>query len=713
MKRVKHINGDAIYRVAAVEVSNVSDEERTIDLVLMTESPVEVFDVQKGQIVEEVVRVDGLEMPKQVPLLDTHKRDSVRYVVGSIRNLRKEDRAEGPAIMGRAYFAADAESVRTHQAYRDGHLTDFSVGALRRAIQYEGDRRIVTKSKLVEGSTVVRGADPNAKALPATMRAYIDPHGAMEEAMLNELKTKLVERGLSADADEKETMAFVDTLLKRDPEPKGDDDLRRELEELKAQLVERAKKDAESEKAQAELARRKEIEELCRDGRVEDEVQRQYIQDGTSVEDVAKAILKRQATSHTDPVGPISFGPSDKEKFYFAARDSIALRAIQGAGLSPHKALERAKASGDFDSIHRSTALVETLEKPSQGTQDFRNVGMLDLARMFCERAGVRVTGLPTQELVKRALQLPSLIERASDGPAFHVTASFPNLLLDAANKTLLAAYDEAAVTYPSWVRTAPSAPDFKTLNRVRFGELSDPKIVPENDEYPETSASDNKESYRVEKYGQIFSISMEAIVNDDLNAISRIPAMQGNAMRRKINKVVYAILTSNPNLSDGIALFHATSHGANLDATALAEGALDTGFNVMMTQAGLDSGTILNIQPRFLIVPAGLSATAERLVTGGVVAATVANLPLYGSGRPRPLTVISEGQLDGTSTTGWYLAADPGQVDTIELSFLRGEESPVLEREAGFTTDSVKYKVRQSFAAKAIDFRGLYQGNS
>jgi hypothetical protein len=52
----------------------------------------------------------------------------------------------------------------------------------------------------------------------------------------------------------------------------------------------------------------------------------------------------------------------------------------------------------------------------------------------------------------------------------------------------------------------------------------------------------------------------------------------------------------------------------------------------------------------------------------------------IYGRGGVRALQVVEEAQLDGNSTSAWYLAADPSQIDTVEVSFLQGEESPVLD---------------------------------
>ena len=405
---------------------------------------------------------------------------------------------------------------------------------------------------------------------------------------------------------------------------------------------------------------------------------------------------------------------SAMDKLCNVASAGLTSRFLQAGRLNPHTALERAKQSGDRDAIERATGLVNTQDLLShRGADEFRYASLADIARKFVDLTGANTASMPKHEIVRQAM-----LQRSDAG--YHTTGSFSNVLLDATNKTLLASYDEAAVTYPLWVRTGPSAPDYKTLNRIRFGELGDPGVVPENHPYPESRPTDSKESYNVEKHGTIFSISLEAVVNDDVNAISRLPAMEGNAMRRAINRAVYSILTSNPNLSDGIALFHATSHGENLDATALAAGALDTGFNVMMTQSGLHADSLLNIQPRYLIVPAALSATALQLTNstanpsvGGDTTGSSGVVNLYGPGGPRTIIPVIEGQLDASSTTAWWLACDASQCDTIDLTFLQGEEAPVLERMQGFEVDSVKYKVRQSFAAAPVDFRGLYQGNS
>jgi hypothetical protein len=117
------------------------------------------------------------------------------------------------------------------------------------------------------------------------------------------------------------------------------------------------------------------------------------------------------------------------------------------------------------------------------------------------------------------------------------------------------------------------------------------------------------------------------------------------------------------------------------------------------------------------LIVPAALSATALQLVgsvadpaAGGSAVGNANTKNIYGPNADRPLRVVVEPVLDASSSTAWYGAASTSQVDTIELSFLAGEESPVLENEWDFDKDFYKYKVRQTFGVAPIDFRGLYK---
>ena len=698
MKESERQSQADIFRAASLRIEGVDRENRSLPLVLATSDPVMAYDMTRMQIVEETLHVEGIEIPlnRQVPMIDTHEDGSVANVLGSIRDLQV---SEG-RLIGRAFFANDDVSRATFEKYADGHLQDFSVGALTVERQYEQSdgilRKIVTKSRLIEGSAVVAGSDRNAKAILA-QRAYVEPELLRKEVMDEKLKDLLIERGLKEDATDGEILEFVERGLQEEKDPLSPTvalDIVRQLKKsgnVDVAPAEPERKD-ESELVQRARKRWSEIDALCEKHDITSDVRRTYLDGEMKVEEVAKDILDT-ITRTGKPVGPshrIETGESERDKFYDAVHAGIVQRSLSGLKIPDDVAKE----------IH---------DVP--GASDFRYRRVGDIAKEFCQRSGQRIEGLPDHEIIRKAIQIRDFVQRAG---SFHTTGSFSNLFLDAMHKTLRAAYDEAPSTYQRWVRQAGSASDYKQLHRIVFGEMGLPSEVPENSSYPELTTTDSKESYRIAKYGGVFSITLEMLVNDDLDAMTRIPRMQGNSMRRKINRDAYSILTANGALSDGIALFHGSSHGANLDSNALAESALDTGFNVMMTQSGTDSTTVLGLMPRFLIVPAALSATAARLTGGGIVPETVSNVPLYGTGGPRPLEVIAEGQLDQLgSTTNWWFAADNNVIDTVEITFLQGEESPALERHDEFKTDTINYKIRQSYGIKAIDYRGLYQGNS
>ena len=70
-------------------------------------------------------------------------------------------------------------------------------------------------------------------------------------------------------------------------------------------------------------------------------------------------------------------------------------------------------------------------------------------------------------------------------------------------------------------------------------------------------------------------------------------------------------------------------------------------------------------------------------------------------------LQVLVESRITGNT---WLMATDPSQVETIEYAYLSGNEGVYLETRQGFDVDGIEIKARLDFAAKALDWRGLYR---
>lgn len=709
--------------------------------VIATENIVQRWDEKVGGIVNEVLLMDGVVFrggKDQIPIVDSHDDSTVRNIFGSIQRLAIDSQAG--ELYGLPVFATDSESQVIAQRMNEGHITDFSITGepietifvprgekyvTRRGETITGPALIHTKWMPLNASICATGAD----VASTVRRSYTDLKRIkrMDEALLGQLKAM----GLPEEIiDANQALSWVlGKLSASEPvasppvenmsEPPMAEDKPAE-EPSKPPLVESMEdeeKKVELSRSKAEAlirraleqdkSRRKEIQAACKLARIERAFADQLCDDGISVDDARKRILERMATQETgSSVGAeIRQTESADDKFYAAAHDGLIERAKTRSGIKRSLYL-----SGD---------------KPAQGHDEFSNLNLIRLASRICERQGFPVQRMSNPEIAQAAIGNRHVARkyRVERDNAYHTTGTFPNLMLDAANKTLLSAYEEAEFTWKTWARQGSSVEDFKAINRIRFSESGNPEIVPETQPYPERAMSDSKESYRVEKYGAIFTVSWETIVGDDLDALSRIPAMHGNAMRRMQNKKVYEVLTSNPTMGDGYSLFsssHASGSNTSGAAAVISETTLNAGFVGMALQKGLNSDAVLGIVPRYLIVPVTIAATALQFTNsmapptvGGSAVGTSGTHNLYGPGGGRPLTVVADPTLDAASTSVWYLAADPSTVDTVELSFLAGEETPVLEEEWVMENDVWKYKIRQTFGVKAIDWRGFWRNSA
>ncbi|MCA3448633.1 MAG: peptidase U37 [Rhodobacter sp.] len=332
-----------------------------------------------------------------------------------------------------------------------------------------------------------------------------------------------------------------------------------------------------------------------------------------------------------------------------------------------------------------------TLFQLDDSARQFRGMSLLELARESLTNAGVNTRGLSRDEVATRSL---------------HSTSDFPEILSAVTNKTLRQAYETYPRTFMLFCRQV-LATDFKSMHRVQLGEAPQLLEVGESGEFKRGTLGESKESYKVKTYGRVVAITRQTLINDDLDAFTRIPAMYGNSIAQLESDVVWGIITANPAMADGNALFHTTHKNLAATGTALAVDAVGAARAAMALQTGFDKKTVLNIRPAFLIVPAALELRAEQLVAQNLVPATPATVVPQSI---RSLSPISEPRLDAASPTAWYLAASPNQIDTIEYAYLEGQQGAYVETRNGFDVDGVEIKCRLDFGAKAIDWRGLYR---
>ena len=363
-----------------------------------------------------------------------------------------------------------------------------------------------------------------------------------------------------------------------------------------------------------------------------------------------------------------------------------------------------ARGGGERDSAYRDAISEALLHRHAPGqhpiterARDFRGMSLLEIARHATERRGVNTRGMSKMELAGEAL-----LGRV--GNALHSTADFPFILANVANKTLRAAYDSTPRTFTAWARQA-TITDFKPVQRTQLGGAPDLQRVPESGEFSYGTIGEGREVYALLTYGRIVGITRQTLINDDLDAFTRVPSAFGAAAADLESDIVYSILTSNPLMSDGLALFVA-GHGNVGTAAGITETSLAEAFRLFGNQRGLE-GRQISILPRYIITPPGARSVEARKNVTATTPAAVAGVNAFAN----RLETIEEARLiPAAGADPWFLAADPSRIDTVEYAYLEGSNGVTTETRTGFEVDGIEIKARHDFASKAIDWRGIYR---
>lgn len=303
-------------------------------------------------------------------------------------------------------------------------------------------------------------------------------------------------------------------------------------------------------------------------------------------------------------------------------------------------------------------------------------------------------------------------------------STSWAQILGDSITRRMVAEYSQPSLQ--SWrmvVNIGPPIADFRTQRITRMGGYGTLPTVLEGAPYQAlTSAGDEEATYALAKKGGTEDYTLEMVANDDLRALQAIPRKLGQAASQTIYRHVWdQFAISVPTCTyDSVALFHA-SH-ANTTSTALSSTALEVSRKNMRKQAGYgDTANILSLAPKFLITVPDLEALAFELCTSAVAipsgapVGAASNIPNLHQG----MTPVIIDYWSATTTTAWFLAADPAMCPTIEVGFYQGREDPELFTQSdptvgsAFSADKVTWKVRHIYGSAPVDHRGLSRGNS
>jgi hypothetical protein len=285
-------------------------------------------------------------------------------------------------------------------------------------------------------------------------------------------------------------------------------------------------------------------------------------------------------------------------------------------------------------------------------------------------------------------------------------TSDFPSITENVLNKVALQRYQLAERTWEPLVKKR-TVKDFKPVSNVRLNDviIDEDSQIEESGEYTFVKMTDSKESYAVRKYGKKAILSWEALINDDLSLFNDTTSLIMDGFTQFQNKLFYQILASDVAIKsgankmfDGKLVFDA-SHKNIAVAAAISIDSLSAMRLLLRTQKA-PNGSLLNLNPKFLIVGPQNEQLAEQFTSSNYVATEQGKINKLGAS----LTPIVDAQItDGR----WFLSATPSQIASTEVASLAGQEM-YTESRYSFDVDGMEIKFRLTHGIKVVDFRGM-----
>lgn len=649
------------YARAAFVPGTFDEESRTIDLVWSTGYKGLRRSYWVGNYYEELsmdpahVRMGRLQSGR-APLLAAHNAwtlDAVFGVVDSAEIVNGEGRA-------RVRLSTREDVEKFIPDIRAGILPNISVGydVYVYEIIESVDEKIPTYRAIdwepVEISLVPIGFDPDA----STRQRSAD------DGKIPETEVKIITRGTAAaENNEGRTM---------------DEEQKKAAEEAAAK-----KRAAEVEAAnkagqQAERARVTEIRSSVQKAGLDSDLADKLINEGVSIDQararIIDAMAEKQKDEQPDTRGQhIEAGEQERDKWLRGAGEAILIRS----GLTHLFGDEGKKMTGD----------------------GFRSLSLVELARDYLERSGVRTRNLDKMTMVGMALTRG----------AYNGVSDFAVLLENTMHKTLLGAF---ATTPDTWRRFCHvgSVSDFRQHNRYRLGSFGTLDGLNEHGEFKNKQIPDGaKERISIGTKGNIIGLTRQAIINDDMGAFNGLATAFGRSAALSIEVDVYASLASNsglgPNLNDGNPIFHARTGRNNIGSgAALSISAIDADRQVMAQIKDISGNEYLDLRPAVLLVPLNLGGQA-RIYNSAQYDTDVTSkfqVPNKVAGLFRD--VVDSPRLSGTRR---YLFADPNVAPVLEVAFLDGQQTPFLDNQTGWRVDGVEWKVRLDYGVGGVGCEG------
>ena len=263
-------------------------------------------------------------------------------------------------------------------------------------------------------------------------------------------------------------------------------------------------------------------------------------------------------------------------------------------------------------------------------------------------------------------------------------THAISGILSATVNKFLLAGFTSVE---DSWrqIASTRSVSDLKTYTSYRLNGSFKFQKVSNGGELKNAAASEESRTISADTYGIMTSVTRADLINDDLGALTAVPQRIGRGGALALNDLFWDAFKND-------SAFFTTARGnKKTSATALGLAGLKEA-NTLFRKLKDADGNPVAVQPRVLLVPVDLEVTAAELMNSVQISS--------GATGGQPSTNVFAGRYQVVSSSyltdasDYYLLASPADLATMEVAFLNGQQSPIVETaDADFNTLGVQMR--------------------
>lgn len=294
-------------------------------------------------------------------------------------------------------------------------------------------------------------------------------------------------------------------------------------------------------------------------------------------------------------------------------------------------------------------------------------------------------------------------------------TVSLSGILGNVANKEILEGYQEEDQTIFEVVQIK-SVNNFHQVTSYRMLDDMEYEELGPGGEIKHGKVDQESYTRQAKTYAKMFALTMQNVVNDDMQAFADIRTRIGKGSMKKLNKIGWTAWIANAaTIWTAARTNYISGATTNLGTDGVGLGLGLKAFRQMRSPAAdgskrVGGGSTVGGTPQILLVPPELEGNADKLYMGEKL--NVGNGPgeenIYRNKyRPVCSSFLSDTTFHASaSTTAWWLLRNPKDKAAIVISFLDGQQTPTVEEsDADFNTLGIQFRGWHCFGADPAEY--------